>query len=465
MTPIAPGACAFQFRTARVFVWKGSEGFQIAYTSIIPVHRLDSAVSYVLDENKTSRRKNEASLRREIGRAFNEDKTEQDLFQSAVGCTCETAFADMFLVKQMWHKEGGVQGFHLVQSFAPGELSPELAHQIGLEFAGKLLKGSFQVVITTHLNTNCIHNHLVWNSVSLKDGRKYRSSAKSYRTEIRRISDDLCRQYGLSVIQTERSEWTSLPYAQWLAEREGRPTWKTVIQQDLDEAMAQALTWKQFLTVLKKRGYTFCFDRKYPTLTPPGKERPVRFKTLGRNYTPEAIQRRILSPKPLWRAKRFQTLKFRIRTKPSHSVQSLRALYFSYLYRVGALRRKPRYPSFAVREDIRKLDARIEQMEFLLNHNIKDRGQLAAVRKNAEDEINALVKQRQKLYRWEARSPQITVLTGQIKKLRHMVRLCKKIEIHSVEIEQRMRAARAEEQSRREKERQTNEKQLDRKAR
>lgn len=146
-------------------------------------------------------------------------------------------------------------------------------------------------------------------------------------------------------------------------------------------------------------------------------------------------------------------------------MQSLRALYFSYLYRVGALRRKPRYPSYAVREDIRKLDARIEQMEFLLNHNIKDRGQLAAVRKNAEDEINALVKQRQKLYRWEARSPQITVLTGQIKKLRHMVRLCKKIEIHSVEIEQRMRAARAEEQSRREKERQTNEKQLDRKAR
>ena len=422
------------------------------------MHRLDNAVCYVLDENKTSRRKNEASLRGEIGKAFNEDKTEQDLFQSAIGCTCETAFADMCLVKQMWHKEGGVQGFHLVQSFAPGELSPELAHQIGLEFAGKLLKGAFQVVITTHLNTNCIHNHLVWNSVSLKDGRKYRSNAKSYRTEIRRISDDLCRQYGLSVIQTERSEWTSLPYAQWLAERDGRPTWKTAIQQDLDEAMAQALTWKQFLAVLKKRGYTFRFDRKYPTLTPPGKERPVRFKTLGRNYTPEAIQRRILSPKPLWHVRNPKVQRFRVRTKPSHGVRGLRALYFSYLYKVGALRRKPRYPSYAVREDIRKLDQRIEQMEFLLKHDIKDRGQLVAVKKQAEEEIAVLAKQRQKLYQREPSAPQIKEFTGQIKRLRHTVLLCKKIEIHSVAIEQRMQAAWAEEQSRREKERQTKEK-------
>lgn len=431
---------------------------QIAYTSIIPVHRLDNAVCYVLDENKTSRRKNEASLRGEIGKAFNEEKTEQDLFQFAIGCTCETAFADMCEVKKMWHKEGGVQGFHLVQSFAAGEVTPQLAHQIGCELADRLLGGKYQVVISTHLNTGHIHNHLVWNSVSLKDGRKYRSNAKSYMTEIRRISDDLCRQYGLSVIQTERANSVARSYAQWMAERDGKPIWKTAIQHDLDEAMAQALTWKQFLTVLKKRGYTFRFDRKYPTLTPPGKARPVRFKTLGRNYTPESIQRRILSPKPLWQAKRFKTQSFRIRTKPSHSVQSLRALYFSYLYRVGALKRKPRYPSYAVREDIRKLDARIEQMQFLLNHNIRDRGQLAEVKMQAENEITVLLKQRQKLYRLEPETPQIDSLTGQIRRLRKTVQICKKIEIHSLAIEERMRAARAEERSRREKERQTKEK-------
>ena len=121
----------------------------------------------------------------------------------------------------MWHKEKGVQGFHLVQSFAPGEASPELAHQIGQEFAQKLLNGKFQVVISTHLNTKCLHNHLVWNSVSLTNGKKYRSNQKSYITRIRRISDELCKKYHLSIIDTEKSQQAAMPYAQWLAEKKG----------------------------------------------------------------------------------------------------------------------------------------------------------------------------------------------------------------------------------------------------
>ena len=134
-----------------------------------------------------------------------------------------------------------------------------------------------------------------------------RPAMQAYLAEVRRISDDLCRQYGLSVIQTERSEWTSLPYAQWVAEQSGKPTWKTAIRQDLDRAISESLTWKQFLIVLKNWGYIFRFDRKYPTLTPLGKERPVRFKTLGKNYTPEAIRQRILSPKPLWQMRNPKT--------------------------------------------------------------------------------------------------------------------------------------------------------------
>ena len=148
----------------------------------------------------------------------------------------------MCRVKAMWHKEKGVQGFHLVQSFAAGEATPELAHQIGLEFADRLLHGNFQAVISTHLNTKCIHNHIVWNSVSVKDGKKYRSNAKSYITEVRRISDALCAEHHLSIICTEKSEQVVRPYAQWLAEQNGAPTWKTPIQQDLDAAVAAALT-------------------------------------------------------------------------------------------------------------------------------------------------------------------------------------------------------------------------------
>lgn len=191
----------------------------------------------------------------EIGKALNKDQSEQDLFQSAIGCTIDSAFEDMCQIKKIWHKEKGVQGFHLVQSFAPGEISPELAHQIGMEFADRLLGGKFQAVVSTHLNTKCIHNHIVWNSVSMENGKKYRSNEKTYVTGVRKISDELCVKHRLSVIHTEKSERVARPYALWLAEQNGTYTWKTPIQKDIEEAIAASLTWKQFLRVLEKQGY------------------------------------------------------------------------------------------------------------------------------------------------------------------------------------------------------------------
>ena len=347
-----------------------------------------------------------------------------------------------------------MQGFHLVQSFAAGEVSPELAHQIGLEFADRLLGGEFQAVVSTHLNTKCIHNHIVWNSVSVKTGRKYRSNERTYVTEVRQISDELCRKHGLSVIHTEKSERIARPYAQWLAEQNGAPTWKTPIQQDLNAAVSASLTWKQFLRALEQKGYAFRFDRKYPTLILPGSGRTVRFKTLGKQYTPEAIQRRILYPKPPHRAGKEQPPANRFllllgETQP-HRLSGLRALYFSYLYKMGALPKKPRYISYAVREDIRRLDQRIEQAEFIFQNKIEDRGQLNAIRQKAEEEIAVLIKQRQKLYRYEPGSQQIGLLTEQLKKLRHTAKLCRNIEAHSIEMEKRLQAAQQEERQRKE---------------
>ncbi len=183
----------------------------------------------------------------------------------------------------------------------------------------------------------------------MKDGRKYRSNQKSYLTQVRRISDKLCRKYGLSVIQTKKSERVGRPYAQWLAEQNGMPTWKTAIQQDIDAASAASLTWKQFLRMLEKQGYTFQFDRKYPTLKPPGKERMVRFKTLGRNYTPEAIQNRILYPKPPHRAGKqtppARRLLILLGEKPARRRSSLRALYYSCLITAAAIQRSVNRPT------------------------------------------------------------------------------------------------------------------------
>ena len=198
----------------------------MAYTSVIPVHRLDRSIEYVKDKEKTTQKAD--SLEAAIDYAMNRTKTEQAVFEDTIGCTNENAYADMVATKKRFHKMGGVEGYHLVQSFAEGEVTPELAHLIGQELADRLLKGQYEVVITTHLNTRHYHNHIVWNSVSMADGRKYHSNAKSYYTEIRKISDELCRKYGLSIIESNQKK--SIPYVQWKAEQEGKPTWRTAIR-------------------------------------------------------------------------------------------------------------------------------------------------------------------------------------------------------------------------------------------
>lgn len=402
------------------------------------MHRLDDSVRYVLDQKKSSRA---GSLREAVGYALNRDKTEQDLFESAIGCTLETAFADMRRVKKMWHKEDEVQGFHLVQSFAPGESTPEQAHQIGLELAENLLDGRFQAVIATHLNTGHLHNHIVWNSVSMVDGKKYRSNAKTYITQVRRISDELCRKYYLSVIDTQKSEKVARPYVQWLAEQNGKPTWKTPIRQDVDAAVLAAFTWNQFVRELEKKGYALCLQGKYFTLKPPGRDRPVRFKTLGEHYTPEAIRRRILEPKPFLPAgKKSRRRKLRTGGKPMRKLTGLRALYFSYLYKMGALPRRPSRSSFAVREDIRRLDKRIAQMLFLSKHCIDNREQLAALEKEAESEISALLRKRRMLYQQKSNPPDLAVLNEKLHDLRKTAKFCREIAKQSAEMEKRMRA-------------------------
>lgn len=259
----------------------------MAYTSIIPVHRLDNALDYTMDEEKCSRSPVESSLERAVDEALNQDKSEQDLFQSAIGCTLESAFADMCAVKRcgIRRKECGLSSGAELRCRG-GHAGAGPSDRAGI--CGAVLGGKFQVVVSTHLNTGHIHNHLVWNSVSMENGRKYRSNEKSYVAQIRRISDELCRKHQLSVIDTAKSERVARPYAQWLAEQNGKPTWKTPIQQDVDAAIAVSLTWKQFLRMLEQRGYTFRFNRKYATLKPPGRDYTVRFKALGGQYTPEA---------------------------------------------------------------------------------------------------------------------------------------------------------------------------------
>ena len=426
----------------------------MAYTSVIPVRRLDRAVKYVMNKEKTTA----VSLQDALDYAANRDKTEQSCFESSYACTLETAFADMRQTKEQWHKPGGVQGYHLVQSFAAGEVTPELAHQIAKELADRVLGGQYEYVICSHLNTGHIHSHIVWNSVSCVDGKKYRSNYKSYVTEIRAVSDELCRKYKLSVIDTENSKHVAKPYVEWLAEKNGQPTWRTAIRQDVDEAIQQSLTWRQFLNALERNGYEVRMGRKYPVLRPPGKERFVRFKTLGKRYTPEAIQTRILYPRSYRPyVENPPTIQHgRLRSgKPRRKLTGLRALYYRYLYELGALPRKPRRPSYAVRQDAYKLDQRIRQMEFLSKHNIDTLTQLETHRQALQTEIGQLLTKRKQLPKNDDVQTQCESVNTALKQLRQEERLCRKIAEHSIEVQQHLTEARRDraEQQKQEQER------------
>ena len=310
-----------------------------------------------------------------------------------------------------------------------------------MELAEQLLGGRFQAVVATHLNTGHLHNHIVWNSVSMTDGKKYRSNARTYVTQVRRISDELCRKHHLSVIDTEKSEKAARPYAQWLAERDGRPTWKTAIRQDVDAAVLVSFTWNQFVREMEQKGYALRPQGKYFTLKPPGRERPVRFMTLGESCTPEAIRRRILEPKPFLPAgKNIRRGKLRKGKRPLRRLTGLRALYFSYLYKMGALPKKPARSGFAVREDIRRLGKRIEQMKFLSEHRIDSREQLAALEKETEIEISELLRKRRMSYRENADPPDIVVLNERLRVLRNTAKFCRDIAEQSAEMEKRMQA-------------------------
>ena len=413
----------------------------MAYTSVIPVRRLDQSVKYVMNKEKTTA----VSLEDAIGYAANRSKTEQSCYETAFACTLESAFADMRHTKERWHKTGGVQGYHLVQSFAADEVTPELAHRIAQELADRVLGGRYEYVIGTHLNTGHIHSHIVWNSVSRIDGKKYHSNGKSYVTQIRAVSDELCRKYKLSVIDTENSNHVAKPYAEWLAEKNNQPTWRTAIRQDVDDAIRQSLTWRQFVAALQDKGYELQFNRKYPVLRPPGKERFVRFKTLGKRYTPEVIQNRLLYPQFdrcfVENSPRIQYGRLH-GDKPRRKLTGLRALYYRYLYELGALPRKPRRSSYAVRQDAYKLDQRIQQMEFLSRNSIDTLTQLETYRQAKLGEIVQLTAERKSLYKANPDSSRIQQITAALKQFRQEERLCRKIAEHSIEVQQHLTEAR-----------------------
>ena len=204
---------------------------------------LTDVIEYAVQQQKT-----EKAVANDEGTAI------MQRFVSGVNCSPSTARDEMIAVKKRFGKEDGTVAYHGYQSFAPGEADPQTAHEIGLKLAKKLWGKKYQVVVATHLDkSNHLHNHFVVNTVSFVDGIKYHRTEKDY-YDMQRESDRLCREYGLSVIENPQ-RGKSQHYGAWRAEQEGRPTYLSLIKADVDTAIRQSMTERQFFYHLKQMGY------------------------------------------------------------------------------------------------------------------------------------------------------------------------------------------------------------------
>lgn len=411
-----------------------------------------------------------------IDYAVNSEKTQaadestevMQQFVSGVNCHPGTAREEMLAVKRRFGKEDGTVAYHGYQSFAPGEATPEIAHEIGLKLAKQLWGEKYQVLVATHLDkSNHLHNHFVVNTVSFLDGIKYHRTGQDYR-QMREASDNLCREYGLSVID-QPEPGKSKQYGEWRAEQENRPTWRGMIRAEIDEVIRQSMTERQFFENLRKRGYEVKMGADI-SVRPPGKPRFVRLKrNFGEDYTMEGIRRRILAqqkperplPEPEHK-KRHATLRGDI--KKARKITGFRALYFHYCYLLGIFpKNRPKSNKrlhFLLREDLTKLDKLSEEMKLLVRHRIDTDEQLFSYQDGLNGKIESLTAERKALYKQQRTvavksepeslaevKTQIGILSKELAVLRREVRLCDDIAMRSKVMREKIKAVREDEQS------------------
>ena len=229
-----------------------------------------------------------STLKAAIDYILNPEKTDGKLLASSFGCGMETADIEFAWTREAAGDRGTHLGRHLIQSFSVGETTPEEAHKIGMELASAILGGKHEFVLTTHVDKDHLHNHLIFNAVSFVDHKKYHSNRQSYHF-IRRTSDRICKEHGLSVITPGQDKGKS--YAEYHAEKQGT-SYKAKLKIAVDNLIPQVTDFEELLRRLQEMGYEIKRG-KYISCRASGQDRFTRLKTLGASYTEEAIQNRI----------------------------------------------------------------------------------------------------------------------------------------------------------------------------
>ena len=335
-------------------------------------------------------------LRQAIDYITNPVKTDENLLTDYIRCDPGHAAQQMMDTKRTLGKTAGRQCYHIIQSFKPDEITPELAHEIARQFAAEHLPG-YEAVIATHVDKAHIHSHIVFNSVNAVTGKMYHSTRENYYRQIRGISDRLCKAHGLSII-LENDEKKAVSYAEWLRQKRSQPTFRSMLEADLRDTIEDANDLGHFFLIMEHRGYEIhhgkrlgfrlrgqehfmCPERRNPAFS----EERIEQAILGNLEQIEAGRKPAFTPRPKPQPYR-----------PHPKYTGFLALYYHYCYLLGRIEKRQYPPRMSphLRKEIMKADIYKARLKFLQEQNICTPDDLIACIQNAEQQIAKLSKQR-----------------------------------------------------------------------
>jgi hypothetical protein len=357
---------------------------------------LDDVISYAMAANKTVDTESSQSVR---------------CYVTGINCTPTGVRDQMMRTKARFGKDGGIVAYHGYQSFKPGEVTPDIAHEIGVKLASRLWAERFEVIVATHLDRGHIHNHLLVNSVSFADGLRFRSNKTTY-GQLRAESDRICLEHGLSVIE-QPQQGNAKQYGEWRAEKEGKLSWKAAIKADIDYALKRSVTPESFVKKLVKMGYEVKWhENRELSVKAPGRERFLRpVRHFGREYSLEELTHRLqenyrygvrAKPRLGLHPKINRRIRERLQNRNPHSLATRYCRY--YLLLVECAKLPPSDMSPSLRAETAALEFILRQVLLLLENCIDTIGELIRFKKAQEQKLNPLQKERAKLYKVVAKS-------------------------------------------------------------
>lgn len=417
--------------------------------------RLDHVIDYTTNPSKTSK-ENYSDLHNVIEYTKASYKTEEQLYVTALNCDQETIYEDMMRTKRRFSKTDGILGFHVIQSFKENEVTPELAHRIGVQLANELWSDKYEVIITTHLNTNHIHNHFCFNSVSYIDGKKYHDCNETYAL-IRETSDRICEENRLSVIEEKKCPKSKINYNNFYKGQAQKSSYNMIVKEDIDYAIAQAFSYNDFLSILRKMDYTITNRYGKLSVRKEPYKRNIRIeRAFGDDYKIENIEKKIYEvsatrePFPEVRSKTYKS-KSKVNLKNRKKATGIKALYFHYCFLLKVFQKNKNIPkrySKELKEDIKRMDKISNETRFLCNKDIKSLEELKAYkkyltidRKELKSKIESLYKKKKKTntkIEIENINTEIKIIQEKIKELNYEIELVEDIEQRVPKIKENM---------------------------